>query len=249
MSRKHTCRHCFHYVVRQYKSVHAPWLSTDESLTLADRKRCIYSNDGEHKVPAVELARCNGCGSTFRGERGLIAHQSQRFVSVACRRVKPARPVEVAPAPAAPASSVGTWRCDGCGNSLPATASESAIVLQCWKGSPRKVCGTYRFVPPPARPEPALDMDAAPPLARLLHLAATHVGAKVTPAGLGYEAGTQLQGFHVHFGPNDHFMVSWGMPESRSGSAGEVTVFNDGKRTHAYAAACVMAGTTVGIGS
>jgi len=29
--------------------------------------------------------RCPGCGQSFRGERGLRAHQSRRFVTIACR--------------------------------------------------------------------------------------------------------------------------------------------------------------------
>jgi hypothetical protein len=32
--------------------------------------------------------QCPGCGKSFTGTRGLRAHQSQRFVSLAC---KPAR--------------------------------------------------------------------------------------------------------------------------------------------------------------
>lgn len=33
---------------------------------------------------------CSGCGRTFRGAAGLRAHQSQRFVSLACKPLKKA---------------------------------------------------------------------------------------------------------------------------------------------------------------
>jgi len=29
--------------------------------------------------------RCSGCGDSFRGERGLRAHQTSRFVTLACK--------------------------------------------------------------------------------------------------------------------------------------------------------------------
>lgn len=35
--------------------------------------------------------KCQGCGMTFKGERGLRAHQSQRFITLACRPIKEKR--------------------------------------------------------------------------------------------------------------------------------------------------------------
>lgn len=43
----------------------------------------------------TETARCDGCGHTFRGVRGLRAHQAQRFNTLACRpRPRPVATVE-----------------------------------------------------------------------------------------------------------------------------------------------------------
>jgi hypothetical protein len=50
-------------------------------------------------------ARCQGCGQTFQGVRGLRSHQSGRHVSMACRPVIPA-PAAVAPAAVAPAETM-----------------------------------------------------------------------------------------------------------------------------------------------
>lgn len=42
-----------------------------------------------HEVlPQTIAVRCPGCGQSFRGERGLRAHQSRRFVTIACRPIR-----------------------------------------------------------------------------------------------------------------------------------------------------------------
>lgn len=33
-------------------------------------------------------ARCLGCGKTFSGQRGLIAHQSSKFVAMGCKPIR-----------------------------------------------------------------------------------------------------------------------------------------------------------------
>lgn len=32
--------------------------------------------------------KCQGCGQTFKGERGLRAHQTKKFVAMGCRPLK-----------------------------------------------------------------------------------------------------------------------------------------------------------------
>lgn len=39
----------------------------------------------------TDPARCPGCGQRFEGTRGLRAHQSARYVTLACRPIKAAR--------------------------------------------------------------------------------------------------------------------------------------------------------------
>lgn len=38
-----------------------------------------------YTTPVATYLRCQGCGNAYKGERGLRAHQTQRFVTASCR--------------------------------------------------------------------------------------------------------------------------------------------------------------------
>lgn len=54
---------------------------------------------------AVDRSRCPGCGERFRGERGLRAHQSQPFVTLACRPLRSTSEV-----PPSPTATLPAWQ-------------------------------------------------------------------------------------------------------------------------------------------
>ena len=84
------------YAYPQNGNVHNPtpeyrWLlKLDGRLVDSDdRKSVLVQSAREVGVAGYDdSGECQGCGESFRGGRGLRAHQSGKFVALACRPVK-----------------------------------------------------------------------------------------------------------------------------------------------------------------
>jgi hypothetical protein len=55
------------------------------ALGLAKKAAQLLVVDGRYFDGSRVNERCSGCGEKFKGERGLRAHQSGKFVALACR--------------------------------------------------------------------------------------------------------------------------------------------------------------------
>lgn len=87
-------RHLVGYAYPQNGNVHDPtpeyrWLlKLDGRLVDSDaRKSALVQSARNTGIAGYETdsGKCLGCGESFRGKRGLRAHQSSKFLTMACR--------------------------------------------------------------------------------------------------------------------------------------------------------------------
>jgi hypothetical protein len=87
-------RHLVDYAYPANGNVHNPtpryrWLLNLDGRMVDsdDRENVLVQAARQSGVAAYggDPGRCSGCGETFKGERGLRAHQNSRFLSMGCR--------------------------------------------------------------------------------------------------------------------------------------------------------------------